>query len=331
MIAARQDWDRFLSRYSEAHVLQTSAWGEVKAQAGWYARYLISDECGAQVLFRRLAAGLTIAYIPKGPIGLPSDTFWCDLEALCRTERAVFLNIEPDLWQGQSDPMVDWLNNHALPAHPVQPRQTIILDLRGGEEAVLARMKQKTRYNIHLAEKKEITVREWDDLPAFSRMMQVTSERDGFGVHSETYYRNVYAQYIPSGAGKILVAEYQGTPLAAVFVLKSGRRAWYFYGASTNEERNRMPTYLLQWQAIRWALQTGCEEYDLWGIPDAPEAELEAGFTGKSDGLWGVYRFKRGFGGEIKRSAGAWEIAYQPLLYRLYRFYMSRRRAGYTD
>ena len=96
------------------------------------------------------------------------------------------------------------------------------------------------------------------------------------------------------------MAEYEGRPLAGLMVFARGSRSWYFYGASNDEERNRMPTYLLQWEAMRWAKARGCSEYDLWGIPDADEEALEAGFASRSDGLWGVYRFKRGFGGTIK-------------------------------
>ena len=79
-----------------------------------------------------------------------------------------------------------------------------------------------------------------------------------------------------------------------------------------------MPTYLLQWEAIRWAKQKGCKVYDMWGIPDFPEGELEDQFMTRSDGLWGVYRFKRGFGGKIVRTVGAWDRVYRPMLYKLY-------------
>jgi Uncharacterized protein involved in methicillin resistance len=95
------------------------------------------------------------------------------------------------------------------------------------------------------------------------------------------------------------------TNSSSVPVFARGRRAWYVYGASNDQERNRMPTYLLQWEAMRWARARGAEEYDLWGVPDADEETLEAHFTERSDGLWGVYRFKRGFGGQVKRAAQA--------------------------
>ena len=106
-----------------------------------------------------------------------------------------------------------------------------------------------------------------------------------------------------------------------------GDTAWYFYGASTDEERNRMPTYLLQWKAIQWAKGKGCKVYDLWGVPDYPENELEEGFLDRSDGLWGVYRFKRGFGGQLQRTIGAWDRVYQPLVYKLYQLWTGRHQS----
>jgi lipid II:glycine glycyltransferase (peptidoglycan interpeptide bridge formation enzyme) len=108
-------------------------------------------------------------------------------------------------------------------------------------------------------------------------------------------------------------------------VFANGLRAWYVYGASNNEERNRMPTYLLQWEAIRWAKSKGCEEYDLWGVPDENEEMLEANFESRHDGLWGVYRFKRGFGGELKRAAQALDKVYNPLLYWVYLKFIGNR------
>jgi lipid II:glycine glycyltransferase (peptidoglycan interpeptide bridge formation enzyme) len=125
---------------------------------------------------------------------------------------------------------------------------------------------------------------------------------------------------------EILVAEYEGRPpLAALFVARNGNRAYYLYGASTDEERNRMPTYLLQWEAMKRAKARGCEEYDLWGVPDEDEATLEANFETRRDGLWGVYRFKRGFGGELKRAAQAMDRVYNPLLYWAYLKFVGNR------
>jgi lipid II:glycine glycyltransferase (peptidoglycan interpeptide bridge formation enzyme) len=186
-------------------------------------------------------------------------------------------------------------------------------------------MKQKTRYNIRLAEKKGVTTRLGTaaDLPAFHGIMQVTGQRDRFGIHALAYYHAAYELFAPAQVA-LIVAEFEGKPLAGVMVFAWGETAAYLYGASSDEERQRMPAYAAQWAAMRWARAKGCTIYDLWGIPDAPEEELEAQFTGRTDALWPVYRFKRGFGGEIRRVVGAADRVYNPLLHRLYRWRRGR-------
>jgi peptidoglycan pentaglycine glycine transferase (the first glycine) len=213
-------------------------------------------------------------------------------------------------------------------AHTIQPRRTLLVDLAGDDDTILGRMHQKTRYNIRLAERKGVTVRAWDDLAAFGHMMNRTGERNQFGVHLPAYYETAHALFHPLGQCEVLVAEYEGRALAAVMIFARGRRAWYFYGASLDLERQRMPTYLLQWEAMRWAKSRGCLEYDLWGVPDADLEALEGEFVDRSDGLWGVYRFKRGFGGRLHRTPGAWDRVYRRLPYMIYSLIAQRRMQG---
>jgi peptidoglycan pentaglycine glycine transferase (the first glycine) len=323
------DWNRFLQNHPNAHILQTGEWGELKSAFGWDSVRVVSGEVGIQILFRRLPLGFTIAYAPKAVISdqssVISDQFWKEVDSVCRRHRAIFLKIEPDAWQ---DEFILHPSSFILSKHNIQPPCTIMIDIRGTEDEILARMKQKTRYNIRLAEKKGVTVRAWDDIPAFHKMMLVTGGRDGFGVHSLEYYRRAYELFHPTGMAELLVAEFEGKPLAALMVFAHGQRAYYMYGASTDEERNRMPTYLLQWEAMKWARAKGAEEYDLWGVPDEDEATLEANFETRHDGLWGVYRFKRGFGGAVKRSQQAVDRVYNSLLYKLYLWRMAGREGG---
>jgi lipid II:glycine glycyltransferase (peptidoglycan interpeptide bridge formation enzyme) len=320
---SKDDWDRFLARYPDAHLLQSSAWGELKAGFGWEPTWVAAGDAGAQVLFRRLPLGYTLAYIPKGPLGENWAGLWPEVDLLCRARKAVFLKVEQDTWEGEE---IDLSDEGFLPlAHAIQPLRTQLLDISDSEDEILGRMKQKTRYNIRLAGKKEVVVKPSADIQAFSSMMDVTGQRDDFGVHSLDYYQRAYDLFHPQDACELLVAEYEGQPLAGLMVFAWGKRAWYLYGASTNQERNRMPTYLLQWEAIRWAKEKGCTQYDLWGVPDEDDETLEANFTDRNDGLWGVYRFKRGFGGEVKRAALAWDKVYNPILYFGYQTLMARR------
>ncbi len=337
-IVSLAEWNQYLQSHPNAHLLQTGEWGELKSAFGWKPVRVVSGQAGVQILFRRLPLGFTIGYIPKPVISgqyvsnqWGSNQLWSEIDSVCKQNHAIFFKIEPDLWNdSQPDtwhPSTGSGRRLTLDTSPhnIQPPRTIIVDITGSEDEILRRMKQKTRYNIRLAEKKGVTVRAWDDLEAFHKMMLLTGGRDGFGVHSLEYYRRAYELLHPKQMGEILVAEYEGKPLAALFVARNGNRAYYLYGASSDEERNRMPTYLLQWEAMQWAKACGCEEYDLWGVPDEEAATLEANFEKRHDGLWGVYRFKRGFGGELKRSVQAMDRVYNPLLYWAYLRFLGNR------
>ena len=317
-------WESALNQFPDAHLLQSTPWGALKAAYGWDVETIQDEGCGAQVLFRRFPLGLKLAYIPKGPVGVWLPNLLPRLDALCREKGAFALKVEVDALENASLASDLQASGFIHSQHTVQPRRTLIVDLQGTEEEILARMHQKTRYNIRLATRKDVVVRPWDDLDAFGLMMQETAERDEFGVHVPSYYRMAYNLFHPRGACEIFVAEYEGTPLAAIMVFARGPRAWYFYGASTSLHRNRMPTYLLQWEAMRWARTRGCTLYDLWGVPDEDIDTLEAQFTERKDGLWGVYRFKRGFGGTLVRSIGAWDRPYNTAVYWLYRKLASR-------
>lgn len=321
-----KSWDIFLKKYPDSHLLQTSRWGELKQSFGWRVRRLLkNNQTGAQILLRPLPLGFHIAYIPKGPIGPDWNDLWIEIDQICNQERVIFLKVEPDEWiiSGQR---VDVLSNQGfrLSKHPIQPSQTILVDITGSEAEILGRMKQKTRYNIRLATKRGVIVQISKQLDEFYRLMEVTGERDNFGVHSIDYYRKCYELFNPRGECELLVATYEGQTLGGLMVFARGKRAWYFHGASSNQYRDLMPTYLLQWEAIRWAKSHDCVSYDLWGIPDEEEEYLESEFTQRNTGLWGVYRFKRGFGGIINRSAGSWDRVYQPILYQFYRWWLSR-------
>src|SRR5258706_8348817 len=317
-IVSLTDWNQFLAQHPNAHLLQTGEWGELKSAFGWKPVRIVSGDIGLQILFHKLPLGFTIGYIPKANF---DQSLLPEIDSVCKSHHAIFIKLEPDTW---GENFIIHHSSFIISKHNIQPPRTIIIDIRGSEEDILAKMKQKTRYNIRLAKKKGVTVRAWDDVDSFHKMMLVTGGRDGFGIHSLEYYKRAYELLQPKGLCEILVAEYENKPLAALFVARNGNRAYYLYGASTDEERNRMPTYLLQWEAMKWAKSHGCEEYDLWGVPDEAEATLEANFESRHDGLWGVYRFKRGFGGELKRAAQAMDRVYNPLLYLAYTLYINR-------
>jgi peptidoglycan pentaglycine glycine transferase (the first glycine) len=325
-----QEWEGYLaSRYPDAHLLQTASWGRLKSAFGWQADSLLSDGFGALLLFRPLPFGFSVGYLPRGPVPSTTEAL-ADLipgmDRLCRSRRAAFLAVEPDVIDGDL-PRSDLRRMGFQPgAHTIQPPRTILVDLQGSEDDLLARMKPKTRYNIRLAGRHEVTVSPSEDIAAFAHLMDTTGLRESFAVHSEAYYRAAYAAFVPHRTVELLLASYRGEPISGLMVFAQGSRAWYLYGASSNLHREMMAPHLLQWEAMRWARARGCTEYDLWGIPDAGENELEAQFADRQDGLWGVYRFKRGFGGRVSRSVGAWDRVYNLPLYLLYRFLIARRQ-----
>jgi lipid II:glycine glycyltransferase (peptidoglycan interpeptide bridge formation enzyme) len=341
MIVDRQtapaEWDRFVASHPNGHLLQTSAWGELKSTYGWRAeRFVVRDGqrllAGAQVLYRRLIPGFQIAYVPKGPVVDPADRAACRalfdaLHRRCRSQHIFLLKIEPDEYlrdgsdETQRIKARQWVSDGFQPGkQTIQPRRTILIDLGVEEAVLLKRMKSKTRYNIRLAGRKGVQVRDGvdADIHAFTQLMAITGNRNDFGVHMPAYYERVYALFAPSGLARLFIATYQDRPIAGVMAFACGHKAWYMYGASADEHRDRMPNYALQWAAIRWAKGRGCHTYDLYGVPDQDEETLEAHFTERSDGLWGVYRFKRGFGGRIVRSVGAYDVVYNRPLHWLY-------------
>jgi len=324
----KSDWDEFLKKYPDAHILQTSQWGDLKAKHGWIPHYICDGNSGAQILFRKLPFGLTIGYIPKGPVGNNWQSVLDFAIEISHESNAIVLYIEPDLWIDQIDAWKGVLNDFQESKISIQPKRTIAISLIGTEDDWLKEMKQKTRYNIRLAAKKDIVVERSEDIELFNQLMRVTSNRDEFNVHQPTYYSDVFNLFSKNSQCELLIAKYENTPLASLMVFFRGNRAWYFYGASNNKERNRMPTYLLQWEAMRLAAARGCATYDLWGIPDCDYKELETKFMGRSDGLWGVYRFKRGFGGEIKRTAGVYEKALNRILFTGYKALLKLRKSS---
>lgn len=323
-------WDAFVEQHAYGHFLQSTAWGELKSAHGWRSTRasLVNSSAelvgGAVILMRRLPYGLgIIAYVPRGPIVNWDDSDLANavIRSTCKLARsrgAIGIVLEPGLLDTPSDQRT-LLEARLMPLDmSAQPRRTIWVNLDVEEEVdILALMKQKTRYNIGLAKRKGVTIREGSaaDLPMFYNMMQTTSERNVFAIHPLEYYQT-FMKLFAAGSNRVanmLIAEYKGSPLAAMIVTAHGKRGTYLYGASGNEGRDLMPTYLMQWEAMRWARAKGCVTYDLWGIPDENEETLEAQFKDRDDGLWGVYRFKRGFGGQIVRHIGAWGQMFSPL------------------
>jgi lipid II:glycine glycyltransferase (peptidoglycan interpeptide bridge formation enzyme) len=311
----RERWNTFVASSRYGHILQSWEWGELKRRQGWAPLRVAltadgSIRAAAQVLVRRLPYGFgRIAYVPRGPaVDFADRALVAELLAALRglaAERDVIsLKIEPEALDG---PVAAELAALGLePAPPVQMRSSIWVDVSASDDELLARQKQKTRYNIRLAAKKGVTVSRAsvDGLDDWYRMYEVTARRDGFVIHDLEYYRSILEILEPRDMAALLLAHHDGDLLAGIIVFAFGAKAQYMYGASGNQKRNLMAPYLLQWEGMRWARERGARIYDLWGIPDRLEENEE---------LWGVYRHKRGYGGEIVRYAGAFDMIQTPI------------------
>lgn len=322
-------WDAFVEAHPRAHLLQLSAWGELKAAFGWRpVRVGLAESgelvAGVQVLLRRLPLRLGwLAYAPYGPL-----VDWANaaqvralVDAIDQTARqhgAALLKIEP----GYDLAGVDVAAYGFRPSpQTVQPPRTYLIDLGGSEDDLQTRMNQGTRRNIRKSIKYEVAIRQGvrADVANFNALLHQTGDRQAFGVHAPEYYERAYDLFVPSGRAALFLGSYGGQDLAGVMVFALGRWAWYLYGASSDHERQRMASYGVQWAGIQWARAQGAQVYDMVGVPDADPDTLEAHFEERSDGLWGVYRFKRGWGGQVIRSAGTWDRVYNRLVYAGYR------------
>ncbi|MBB4044709.1 lipid II:glycine glycyltransferase (peptidoglycan interpeptide bridge formation enzyme) [Bacteroides reticulotermitis] len=213
-------------------------------------------------------------------------------------------------------------NSNILPAH------TILLDLRNEEEQILAQMKSKTRYNINLSKRKGIEVRNVgiEGLDIWYQLYCETAIRNGLNTNSLEYFRMVFTTKMEQESKdvqvKLLVAYTGDQPLAAMFLVLSSHRATYLYGASSSEHRNLMPTYALQWEAIRLAKANACTEYDMFGIAPRPEP---------SHPMYGLYKFKQGFGGQIYHQLGCWDYPLDPDKYAVFQAYEMNRQGYYQQ
>ena len=326
-------WDDFVrAQPNGGHLLQLSRWGQLKSRFGWDARIIaLSNEqgiqAGALALLQRLPAGAgLLAYVPLGAYAADPSHYPQLWQAIRQETGAAFLKIEPG--HGSAITETDLAQAGFRPSpQTIQPPTTIIIDINGDDSDIMQRMNQGTRRKIRKSRSGPVVYREGDrsDLPRFNCLMQQTGQRNAFGVHSAGYFEAVYDLFMP-GDGALLLARHEDELLAAIMVFALGDTAWYLYGASARSQGNLYATYGIQWAAIKWAQQRGCRFYDLWGVPDYDEAALEAGFKSRKDGLWGVYGFKRGWGGQVTRTLGTWDLAWNPLVYAAYRAALKLRR-----
>ena len=322
----------------------------------WKSHHQLFDDL--LVVIRRISPYKSIAYVPYGPTTEPRDDLRGPLlEALSETIRPFLpddcIMIRYDLpwqspwmedentyndhgnWTGPPEPRIQEMRmnfdtrNWNLQKAPsdVLPAHTIFLDLKQEEESILKKMKSKTRYNIRLSGRRGVKVKKAgiNDLPAWYSIYLETTKRNGIIRDEIKYFDAVINTQAAESASPartiLLMAEDDNRKLAGMLMTISGGRATYLYGASSSNNRNKMATYALQWKAITLAKETGCKEYDMFGV---------AGHPHPSHPMYGLYRFKSGFGGELFHRQGCWDYPFNPDKYNQYRM-AEMNQGGYHN
>lgn len=306
---------------SGGHFLQSWGWGEFKRKFGWdVSRVAINvgeSAAVAQMLVRR-KAGVSVGYIPRGPVHTTSEAgaaLWQAIGREALRQRALFVIVEAneDLPAG----LAQAARLTPGPAH-IQPARTVKVPLLD-DESLLKQMHQKTRYNVRLAQRRGVTLRraagDRTCVDAFYALMQDTAQRNAFGVHERRYFEEFLRTFGETAV--LMFAEIEGNPVAGVIAVRFGNEAIYMYGASSTKDRAHGAGFYIQYEAMRWAREQGCAVYDLWGIPavDPSTTHVDGGdrIAGTSGSDWrGLYEFKTRFGGQIVAYPAPLERVYIP-------------------
>ena len=341
-ITDKEQWNTFLLTQPRGHLLQTYEWGELNKYLGGRIYRLGALENGrmigamlltvAPVPLPRKIPGVTLnwLYSVRGPSTESPDSpalpaLIAHAHTLAKREHAVVLRVEPNI--ADDDP-----NEHAwLAAYhrlgfrtnpiAVHGRRSWVLDIRPSAEKLLADLKMTWRQNVRSAERKGVIIREATsdaDFDAYYDLLKVTSERDDFFIHNKDYHKEIYRLFSSKGDAVLYLAEYEGEAIAAKMLLRFGDWCWDMFGASSNQKRNLKPTYLLQYRCFLWAKSKGCSYFDFRTIPEILEPGEE---------MWGVYEYKKGFGGFSRLNMPTQDYVYQPLIYTGWRKLVEMRRA----
>lgn len=351
LIDNRAQWHAILLKFPTAHFLQSWEWAEFKQKTtGWHPeRWAYYDEqqnliAAVSILVRKVGP-VQVMYSPKGPLVMQADlSHWQlvldDLQKRARQKRAIWFKIDPDIEAGRGLPYGAEYTDEKRPnrldvfgqsvlaelqkrnwrfsASQVQFRNTFLTDITLTEDELQAQMNQSTRRKIRQSDKKGVVIRtahDEADLKALFNIYAITAQRQGFTIRPWTYYHDLWNGFWQADMAHILMAEVEDQIVGGVILFHLGERVWYFNGMSSNEYRNHQPNFGLQWTALQWAKDQGYKVYDWWGAPNKFSEE---------DNMWGVYRFKDGFGAELVRHIGAWDYIPFPPLYFAYEKIMPR-------
>ena len=321
-------YKKFLESNDRCNFQQSLEWGKVKSF--WKNEVVVAENENGEIigslsiLVRKLPMFGYLMYSSRGPVCDTHDEkvlkqLTDGAKELAKKYKAMVLKIEPDIKSDDKEfrQIVEKLGYQIKDdaknfKEEIQPRYVFRLDIKGKtEDEVFNNFHSKTRYNIRLATKKGVTIKEGtkEDLKDFHRIMVETGERDGFIIRPLEYFEKMYDELAPEHM-KVLMAYYEGKPISGVIPIMYGNKTWYLYGASSNKYRNVMPNYLLQWEMIKMAIARKNDMFDLRGV---------SGVVDENHPQYGLYRFKKGFGAEFTEFIGEIYIAFKPFKYNIYK------------
>jgi len=321
---SNKNFDKFVStRFISSNFLQSSIWVDfLLAQKKTFWQLVVTEKdevVGTCLLYEnKLPYGRSYLFAPKGPIISDKISGAKKQEALrlilskardltieTKKHEEIFFKLEPET----NDVLVSGLKK----SPDIHPRDTLVLDIEPDEKEILAQMHQKTRYNIALARRHGVKIffsTEDNDLEEFLKLIHQTAKRNQISVHNDDYYRLLWQTLKNKNAGTIALAKVKEKVVAANIVVYFGEATTYLHGASDYDMRKYMGPHLLQWETIKKAKELGYKIYDFWGItPD----------DGSKPNWAGITRFKKGFGGRVVKSPGAYEIVYDQAWYTVYK------------
>ena len=325
----KQEYKSFLESHDRCNFQQSLEWGNVKTS--WKKEVILSEDKDGKirgslcVWIRKIPIFGNIMYSARGPVcNLYDEEVIKDLregaDLLAKKYNAFVLRVEPDILKTDEEfRKIITKNGFKIKddskdfKDEIQPRFVFRLNLKGKtEEQIFAELHQKTRYNVRLATKKGVVIKEGtrEDLKDFHKIMIETGERDNFIIRSLEYFEKMYDEMAPNHM-KLLMAYHEDKPISGIIPIMYGNKVWYLYGASSNSHRNLMPNYLLQWTMIQDAIKRGADMYDFRGV---------SGVVDETHPQYGLYRFKKGFNADFTEFIGEIYVPYKPLVYKMYKF-----------
>ena len=311
-----KQYDKFIGSQKQAQFLQSTGWQKFQESLG-RKTWLVGVEedgklvAGSLVVKYSLPLGQSYLYSPRGPVMNDDEQVWNTMvegiKKIAKEEGVIFYRAEPGMTQTKiADCRLQIADLKTT--KPIQPKDSLLLDLSKTEDQLLSEMHHKTRYNIRLAERKGVEIKFGENnFEDFWKILEETYKRQGVKTHLSGYYEKMLKVGEEDGFKVQLVSAYYEKKIVACnLVVYYGDMVTYLHGGSLGEYRNIMAPHLLQWATIQRVKEDGYKWYDFWGI--APDDNPKHPWAG-------VTRFKKGFGGVVMHYPGTFDVVFDRVKY----------------